>query len=164
VYLIETAVKARTKGLNYQEIIQAIKANIPKITNHIFVPDLHYLKAAGRVNVAKYWLAKITRKKPITTINNKGENEVISTVSNIKDGLEELVKLATKDSTVFPTKIAIVHTNIPERVEQMEQLILEKVENVSIRNAIAGVAVSANTGPNTIALVCEFEEDQKKMD
>ncbi|MHA1911578.1 MAG: DegV family protein [Candidatus Kariarchaeaceae archaeon] len=163
VYLIESAISARTMGQSYEEVIQTVKAKVPKITNHVFVPDLKFLKAAGRVNVAKYWLAKITRKKPITSFNDKGENEVISTVTNIDDGLVELLKLVTKDNTVFPTKIAIVHTNIPERVEKLEKLLLEKIENVSIRDALAGIAVSASTGPDTIALVCEYEENQRDI-
>ncbi|MHA1911579.1 MAG: DegV family protein [Candidatus Kariarchaeaceae archaeon] len=160
VYLAETAVLMRNEEKPFAEVVVEVRSKITKLTNHVFLLSLKFLRAAGRVNIAKYWIAKILKKKPIIKMDEKGENVVVASETSVEKGLLKMLEMTTKDFTIKPLKIALVHANSEEMAQILEDQILEHFEEVNIRTILTGVTVSSNTGPNSIALICEFAEEQ----
>ncbi len=161
VFLAETAVQMRDEEKPFGEVVSEVRSKITKLTNHVFLLSLKFLRAAGRVNIAKYWLARIFKKKPIIKMDEKGENVVVGSETTVEKGLFKMLEMTTKEFTVTPLKIALVHANSEDLAQILEKLILENYKDANIRTILTGVTVSANTGPNSIALICEFAEEQK---
>jgi DegV family protein with EDD domain len=160
VFLAETAVEMRKNEKTFEEVVTEVRNKITKLVNHVFLLDLKFLRAAGRVNIAKYWIAKILKKKPIIKMDEKGENVVVASETTAEKGLFKMLEMTTKEFTVTPLKIALVHANSEDLAQILEKLILENLKDVNIRILLTGVTVSSNTGPNSIALICEFAEEQ----
>ncbi len=70
VFLAETAVEMRDEGKSFEEVVIEVRSKITKLVNHVFLVSLKFLKAAGRVNIAKYWIARIFKKKPIIKMDS----------------------------------------------------------------------------------------------
>ena len=93
-------------------------------------------------------------------MDEKGENVVVASETTAEKGLFKMLEMTTKEFTVTPLKIALVHANSEDLAQILEKLILENLKDVNIRILLTGVTVSSNTGPNSIALICEFAEEQ----
>ncbi|NHJ85703.1 MAG: DegV family protein [Asgard group archaeon] len=156
VFLIEEALKQIKKGLKAEEIVEILNKLVKNIKTFILIPTLRYLHLGGRINIAKYLLAKLLKKMAITRVNEKGTNETAATVTSIKEGLELLVKLTTENNTRFPRKVAIVHANNLEHANVLKQLVDENIPKADCVIIQTKCTISAHTGPNAVALLSDF--------
>ncbi len=156
VFLVDEAINLIKKGEKVEKIVTRLNDLVPLVKTYIYIPNLKYLYLGGRINIAKYYLARLLRKKVITHVNDKGTNESAATVSNIEDGFKKILQLTTKRFTVFPRRYAIVHANNEELALELKAKLLEKDPKANIVVILTKCTISAHTGPNAIALLSDF--------
>ncbi|MHA1304226.1 MAG: DegV family protein [Candidatus Heimdallarchaeaceae archaeon] len=155
-FLVEEGLKLIERGLTGEEIAEKLQKITNQIKTFILMPSLKYLRKGGRISVAKYLLGTLLKLKPITTVNEEGKNEVAATVKDFDEGLLEMIRLATKDYTVFPLEAAIIHANNEQRAKKLDKLLKEKIRDIKTRLVRTGVTISAHTGPDSVALIAKF--------
>ncbi|MHA1667941.1 MAG: DegV family protein [Candidatus Heimdallarchaeaceae archaeon] len=155
--LLEKGLKLAKEGYLGEEIAEKLREHIKNISTYLFLPTLKYLHKGGRISTPKYFIGKILQKKPITFVNEKGQNELIATVTNTDEGFQKLIEFATRKNTVFPKRVIVVHSYNLELAKKMKKLVEEKIPDADISILCTGVTISAHTGPNMIALISEFE-------
>ncbi len=156
-FLVEEGLELIKKGLPAEEIAKILQDMTQNIKTYILMPSLRYLHKGGRISITKYLLGKILKLKPITVVNSKGTNEVAATVRDFDEGLVKMIELTTKNYTVFPKEIVIIHANNEERAIKLKELVKEKIEGVKVRIVRTRVTISAHTGPDAVSLISKFE-------
>jgi len=156
VFLVEEAITMIKKGAKVEKIVSRLNEMVPLLKTYIYIPNLKYLYLGGRINIAKYLLARLLRKKVITRVNEKGTNETAAKVSNIDQGFKKMLQLTTKKFTEFPRKYAIVHANNIELANKLKELLLEKDPKAKLQIILTKCTISTHTGPNAVALLSDF--------
>lgn len=114
-FLVETAAKLAAAGKNIGEILEALNAQIKR--SHVFavIDTLEFLKRSGRMNKFIANIGMLLQLKPILTMyDGKPGTERVRTRERATKRLLEMLRDVGKLE-----RVAIVHTNAPERVAEL---------------------------------------------
>jgi len=156
VFLAEEAVDLIKKGWKIDKIVPRLNELVKLLKTYIFIPNLKYLHLGGRISIAKYYLARLLKKKVITRVNEAGTNETAATVSDVDEGLAKIVQLTTENYTRYPRKFVIVHANDIENAKKLKEIVLSKEPKAEVRIIKTKCTISAHTGPGAVALLTDF--------
>ncbi|MHA1199308.1 MAG: DegV family protein [Candidatus Heimdallarchaeaceae archaeon] len=156
VLLIEEGMKLQKKGLDAEEIAKELREHVKDFKIYILFPSLKYLRKGGRISITKYVLGTLLKKRPITVVNEAGQNEVATSVTETDEGIHKILELTSENFTRFPKQVVIIHGNNLEYAGRMEKQLKEHFKDTKIITRCTGVTISAHTGPNVVALISEF--------
>jgi DegV family protein with EDD domain len=114
-FLVETAAKLAAAGGSVAEIMEALHAQIKR--SHVFavIDTLEFLKRSGRMNKFIANIGMLLQLKPILTMyDGKPGTERVRTRERATKRLIEMLRDVGKLE-----RVAIVHTNAPERVAEL---------------------------------------------
>lgn len=114
-FLVETAAKLAAEGKNVGQILEALNAQIKR--SHVFavIDTLEFLKRSGRMNKFIANIGMLLQLKPILTMyDGKPGTERVRTRERATKRLLEMLRDVGKLE-----RVAIVHTNAPERVAEL---------------------------------------------
>ncbi len=159
VFLLREGMKLAEQGLNAEEIQTKLQENVGNIKNFVLLPTLKHLLLGGRINIAKYLVATVLRKKPIIRVNEEGQNVLATTYTKLETGLNELINLTKKVKDTPPKEVALVHTNDEALALELKEIVKEAFPDTKTEIVLSGVTIGAHTGPSSIALISNFIEE-----
>jgi DegV family protein with EDD domain len=145
-FLVETAAQLAAQSKTMGEIIKALNDQIKR--THVFaaLDTLEFLKRSGRMNGTIAAMGTLLQLKPILTMyDGKAGAERVRTRERATQRLLEMLRDAGSVE-----RIAIVHTNSPERVAELRKQAAHLLPQGDILTAEITPVIGAHIGPGAI--------------
>lgn len=152
--LLLKAAKFREEGFTATEIVEKIKAIIPKVRSQFVIDTLDYLYKGGRLNALSTIMGTVLRIKPIIKVRN-GEMVVGKKGrGSIKHGIDLMLQEIISSKVDIDLDFCMItHSMSDENVTYIQNIIHQNFEfnNVFITNA--GCVISSHCGKGTIGVL-----------
>lgn len=150
-YLCEMARKLQN-GAEISHVISEFESRMNEMEIILGPYSLKQMKKSGRISAAAAFAGELLGLRPIITLID-GKTKVESKVRGDDKVIPTMVDLCKKRSAgVEDFDYMIGHTNIPQAAE-LEKVCRKEFGKAPLITFNLGGVVSANTGPDTIALV-----------
>jgi DegV family protein with EDD domain len=153
------AAKAAAKGGTMQEVAQAARDAIPKVTIFFAMDTLDYMRRGGRVSLPQAVLASWLKVKPIMSIETEdGKIHPLERTRTKPKAVDKLFEImAQRVKGTGPLHVGIIHGDIPDEAENVKARVLEIYKPVEVLiNEITPV-VGTHLGPGALGLAL-YEE------
>jgi DegV family protein with EDD domain len=142
-FLVETAARMAAAGCTIKEILPALHEQITR--THVFaaLDTLEFLKRSGRMNKFLAGIGTLLQLKPILSMyNGKPSTERVRTRERATRRLLEMLQ------GVGPLeRLAIVHTQAPERIAELRSLAAHLLPSHDILAAEITPVIGSHIGP-----------------
>lgn len=154
-FLIEKAVNMIENHSSFEDIVKELEIYKNKEDFFFTVDKLDYLYKSGRIKRSSKVVGNLLSIKPIITcIKNTGNLEVIDTVRGRKKVnqqiLQYIIDFAANDEI---DKIYIMHSNLQENADELENVIKEYYPSVEIYKRPISSLFVVHTGPHIYGAV-----------
>ena len=154
-FLIEKAVNMIENHISFEDIVKELEIYKNKEDFFFTVDKLDYLYTSGRIKRSSKVVGNLLSIKPIITcIKNTGNLEVINTVRGRKKVnqqiLQYIIDFAANDEI---DKIYIMHSNLQENTDELENVIKEYYPSVEIYKRPISSLFVVHTGPHIYGAV-----------
>lgn len=154
-FLIEKAVNMIENHNSFEDIVKELELYKNKEDFFFTVDKLDYLYTSGRIKRSSKVVGNLLSIKPIITcIKNTGNLEVIDTVRGRKrvnqQILQYIIDFAANDEI---DKIYIMHSNLQENEDELENVIKEYYPNIEICKRPISSLFVVHTGPHIYGAV-----------
>ena len=150
------AIKAselKAQGLNLENVLEEIEANLQLLSSWATVDDLVFLKRGGRIGATEAFLGGMLNVKPIIHLNPEGKLIPVKKVRGRRQALRALVDvMADYEPGYQNQEIFIAHGNCPEDAKTLATMIEETYKPKKINLTSIGPIIGSHTGPNALAL------------
>jgi DegV family protein with EDD domain len=145
-FLVETAAEMAQAGCSAAEILPVLNAQIKRSHVVAALDTLEFLKRSGRMNGVVASLGSLLQLKPILTMfDGKPGAKRVRTRSRATDKVIEMLR------DLGPLeRVAIVHTNAPERVAELREKAAALLPEGDILTMDITPVLGAHIGPNAI--------------
>lgn len=145
------------EGLEYTEIIEKIKKDIPKSKVFFVVATLEYLQKGGRIGLVASLFGNALNLKPIISCNEEGIYYTVAKVRGRQQSISKLIELAMKEVAKYKHyNVAIVHG---DALIDVTKVIKDMKPNLpGIEMFVEGQispTLGVHTGPGLIGIVVE---------
>lgn len=149
--VVEAAKMARAGGTK-EEIIEYLKECYHRDTAYFVVDDLTFLRKGGRIKATAMAISKVLDIKPILNING-GLVEAYKKVRGLKKAMNVLADYAA-ERMEEPEKneVILLHSDAPDKVEILTQLVEEKVHPQKITVGKIGPIITSHAGTGLIGI------------
>jgi DegV family protein with EDD domain len=154
------AARARENGGDLPAMIAAAEKVRKNVVTLLYVDTLEYLYRGGRIGRAARWLGALLDLKPQLYVDHAtgkiepGERHRTRTVA-----LEKMYqKFFSQVDTTKPLRVAILHGNVPDRVAQISDRIMQEYAPVEMFSELTSPVMGVHTGPGAVAL-CGYTAD-----
>lgn len=155
-FMVETAAKMAEAGCSVSEIIAVLNEQIKR--THVFaaLDTLEFLKRSGRMNKYTAGLGTVLQIKPILTMYNgkPGTERVRTRERATKRLLEMLQEAGTLE------RVAIVHSNAPDRVAELRSLAAPLLSLDNILVAELTPVIGSHIGPGAFGFTVVSAENK----
>lgn len=151
--LLNTLIGFVEKGLNIDEIVEAMNEKIAKTQLYGMLDTLENLKKGGRLSSSSAIIGKMLNLKPIIETKN-GLVNVASKVRGSKKGMNWMLEqLLAEYPEGYVDVIGIAHANNLEKMEEFRHLILKSIKVGTIHESEIGSVVGTHAGEGAVGLV-----------
>ena len=156
-FIVMAAAERARKGEPFSEILQYVKKTIRQCGLAATPETLEYLARGGRIGKAAFLLGSMIQIKPILTL----EDGVVSPIRNVRTGkraLETIIDYVAKKLQGHKNfKIAILEAGDAERALVMMDLVIKKLNPVTIIHTEFTPVMGVHTGPGLVGLAYFYE-------
>lgn len=151
-FLVKKGIELVEQGHEIEEVVSQLN-NLREDTRLFLVPsNLDQLHKSGRVSGSQKILASLFNIKPILSIED-GAAKIKDKVRTEKKALSWLINNLKDDlDNKTVQKVAIVHANVREKAEGLEQLINETFPNIKTEKLMLITVAGVHTGVGTLGL------------
>ncbi len=161
--VIEAAEMAK-RGAGKEEIIAYVEECFSRDTAYFIVDDLTFLQKGGRIKPTAMAISKILDIKPILMVTD-GLVEAYKKVRGMKKAMSVLVGyVLERMDEPEKNEIVILHTDAPDKAEQLRGMLEEKVKPGSISASEVGPIITAHTGLGLIGLYFKHKKPYTEYD
>ena len=148
VYL---AVQNRDKGMDLEENVKALEADVLHVCHWFTVDDLVYLKRGGRVSRTTALLGTALNVKPVLHVDNEGH---LIKMTQVRGRKKSIRRMAEKlGETILPeSPIFISHGDCIEDAELLKEILKNEYGKEVQLITWIGSVIGAHSGPGTLAL------------
>ncbi|MEJ2739664.1 MAG: DegV family protein [Dehalococcoidia bacterium] len=153
-FIVLEAAKVAAKGGTMQEVVQAARDAIPKVTIFFAMDTLEYMRRGGRVSLPQAVLASWLKVKPIMSIETEdGKIHPLERTRTKPKAVEKLFEImAQRVKGTGPLHVGVIHGDIPDEAESLKARIQELYKPVEILvNEITPV-VGTHLGPGALGI------------
>jgi len=151
--LVYHACQLKTEGKSYEEIVNWLNDNAPKVNIWFMVEDLNHLKRGGRISGTQATVGNLLNIKPILTFNKEGKIYVYAKERGRKKSLKTLIEhIEQKCRDIENKTIGIVHANCEKDAKEIEREI-KKLSPREILIAPLRIVVGTHAGPLAIGVI-----------
>lgn len=150
--LADYGLQLRDEGKNAQEIVMAMEELKHKIKVVAMVDTLEYLSRGGRLSKTAATVGEIAKIKPVITLSNDGNIEVIGKCIGKIKAMNFILKHLKKSviDTDFP--IYSIYTHGIENAEKFEGKLIE--QNYRLKNRLQiGATIGTHVGGGAFGLI-----------
>lgn len=149
--------KAAADGGSFEEVVEAVEANIER-SRFLFVPEnLNYLNKGGRIGGAGTLFGNALRITPVLTVKDS-ETSIFKTVRTKRRAIKVMVeKLMEDHENAQVQAIAIHHINCLTEAQELENDLKELLD-VDTHIANIGPVIGLHVGPGALGLAYYTKE------
>ncbi|WAA11011.1 DegV family protein [Fervidibacillus albus] len=154
-HLVLEACIFREKGLDAEEIVERVKAIVPKVETSFVIDTLDYLKMGGRCSAMTAFSANLLNIKPNIEVINGKMDVGKKYRGKIEKSIDKYVvdRLKGRDD-IRLDRIFITHSGIaPEIIERVRERIKQFQNFSEIIETRASCTISSHCGPNTLGIL-----------
>ncbi|MDL2259044.1 DegV family protein [Eubacteriales bacterium OttesenSCG-928-K08] len=152
--LVERAVALREQNASLKEAYDEIDRWRGQYCIYITPDSLSHLKRSGRITGAAATVATLLQIKPIIVVGKTGELAVLDKVKGRRSSLKRLVDiLSEKVDMLACTVVDICHADCLPDANNLKEMILSRLPNLSVYIRMASASIGAHCGPGAIALI-----------
>ncbi|MBN1120434.1 MAG: DegV family protein [Anaerolineae bacterium] len=154
------AARARENGGDLQAMVDAAEKVRKNVVTLLYVDTLEYLYRGGRIGRAARWLGAMLDLKPQLYVDHTtGKIEPGERHRTQKVALEKMYqRFFSLVDTSKPLRVAILHGNVPDRVVQISERIMQEYAPVEMFSELTSPVMGVHTGPGALAL-CGYAVD-----
>lgn len=150
--MVQSALNWTEAGLDFNEILRRINAQIDGTSAFIMVDDLNHLVKGGRLSNGAAILGNLLSIKPILYFNHHGVIEVFEKIRTEKKATKRLIELVEERTSSGKYEIIVIHANAVDKAETLRQSLLESNISAEISLATFGSVIGTHLGEGSIAL------------
>ena len=150
--LVRQGLALAESGNSAPEIAQALSAAVERNSIYILPGTLEYLHRGGRIGGAAALFGSLLQIKPILTIE-EGKVAVLDKVRTRGKALVRIVEQLPPANEI--EWIGITHTEVPELLAEVVELVREKTGVVDIEVAQLGASLAVHFGPGTVVVMVQ---------
>ena len=150
--MVQSALNWAEAGLDFNEILRRINAQIDGTSAFIMVDDLNHLVKGGRLSNGAAILGNLLSIKPILYFNHHGVIEVFEKIRTEKKATKRLIELVEERTSSGKYEIIVIHANAVDKAETLRQSLLESNISAEISLATFGSVIGTHLGEGSIAL------------
>lgn len=147
--VVEQASDLVNAGEDFDTVIDKVNVMIGKVRHLFTVSDLNYLAKGGRLSKGQAFLGGILNIRPLLHVED-GKLVPIEKHRGEKKVLNSIVEKAKNEGA--KGRAVISHTNAPETVEKLKELVLAETDIDEIHVSLIGPTIASHTGNGTVAL------------
>ena len=151
-YPIMEAVKMIKKGSTAEEIIAYLEDCFNVFAVYAVPYNLKYARKSGRISAAKAFAGELLGLKPIICFAD-GVTETVEKIRGEKNIVSKLVETVEKNMTP-QTPYIIIHGRDNTLAKELEKELTKRTGRKAEMFANIGAVVSANIGPDIVAVLC----------
>jgi DegV family protein with EDD domain len=151
--LIDKGIAMQNEGASVPEIKEQLEKMAGTLKNFIFIGQLEQLYKGGRMNGVQFFLGSLLKVKPIIQITPDGKLEAIDKVRSEKKALQYLVDKVAEGHQKGKGKVYLMQGNALDTAEQLRELILRQVPNLSVEIGDISSTLAVHAGEGTIAML-----------
>jgi DegV family protein with EDD domain len=141
-FLVETAARLAQAGRTLEEILAALNDQIGRTYVFAALDTLKFLRRSGRLNGVVTGLGSLLQIKPIMKMHDgKADAERVRTR---KRAMQRVIDLLGEKGPL--ERVAIVHTHVPERVEELRRQAAELLPGGDILSIDITPVIGAHIG------------------
>lgn len=152
--LVLEAEKMIKEGLSFEEVVSKSKENVSKLKLFAIIDTLKYLVKGGRISKATGAVGSIIAVKPIFTLDESGNIEILKSTRGIKKGLSELSEIIKSNKVNTSKPILYGYTDIDDNLKVFKESVGFKSSGTDVG---IGAVIGTHVGPNA-AVIAFFEE------
>ena len=157
-FVVLAAARAAAEGKSVREVIAAASAVKSEVELVAVVDTMDYLAKSGRIPKAGAWAGSLVGLKPILSIKD-GRIRLKSASRSIQKATAGMVKtLRERAHSNGSLRVSVIHADVPDMAEQLQQRVVEKVDCVEIFTARFSPVMGIYTGPGVLGLVYYNEQ------
>jgi len=146
--VVIAAARLAKEGKSFQEIINAVKSIIPRISVLIAFDTLKYLVRGGRVGKAKSLVSSLLNVKPLLTLK-EGEFAPVGQVRSYAKATEKLVKFANSFPEV-EEMYAVYSTDRDSALQLLKRITSYPQDRIVLTQL--GPVIGSHTGPGLLGI------------
>lgn len=150
-YPIMEAVKKIRKGAEAEEIVAYLTDWFDVCGIYAVPYNLKYVRKSGRISAAKAFAGELLGLKPIILFAD-GTTEIVDKIRGEKNIVPKLVECVEKNMTP-QTPYIMLHGKDETLAKEVEKELIKKTGRKAEMYANIGAVVSANIGPDIVAVV-----------
>ncbi len=143
------AAEAVKAGVVFEDVVNLIQNNIPRVESRMAFDTLEYLKRGGRIGAATAFLGSILKLNPVLYLRD-GEIFPLSRERSRSKAIESLYNFVLSYSHV--EAIAVEDATTPEEADALAQRLKAKFPDKPIYRSKVGAVIGAHVGPSVIAV------------
>lgn len=154
-FLLTKACQMIKNGNNFEDIVKNLELYKTKQDLFFTVDNLDYLYKGGRITRSTKFVGNLLNIKPIITCDK--DTGKLDVVENVRGTKKVNVEIANKIKKFAENKqidkIYIMHSNVEEKANELEQVILETLGDVAIYKRPISSLFVIHTGPSIYGAV-----------
>ncbi|NLU49620.1 MAG: DegV family protein [Syntrophomonadaceae bacterium] len=157
-FLVYEAARGVARGLNFQRILENIRAKQKTVRLFYVLETLEYLRRGGRLGLVAAALGGMLDLKPIISVNEEGKYFTFCKVRGRKKSVDKLVEVVDKAIAGKKVVAAVMHGGAPLEGEQLRK----RIQGLSSGNIVEllfgqiSPVLGVHTGPGLLG-VCFYE-------
>lgn len=149
--LAAAAAAAAQKGADKEAILTRIVELRAAQRLYFLVDTLEYLQKGGRIGKAAALFGSLLNIKPILSVNSEGVVYSVDKVRGQKKAMNRILELLQADMTERRIHLTLAYSTDRQLAEELERLIRQHFEAVSVHYTHLGPVIGAHVGPGTVA-------------
>jgi len=151
-YPIIEAVKMIRKGASVEEIVAYLEDCFNVCAVYAVPYNLKYARKSGRISAAKAFAGELLGLKPVIRFAD-GVTDTVEKIRGEKNIVPKLVEVVEKNMTP-QTPYIMVHGRDNTLAKEIEKELIKRTGRKAEMYANIGAVVSANIGPDIVAVLC----------
>jgi DegV family protein with EDD domain len=150
--MVKSAVEWRDAGVSADEIVDRLRALIPRLRTYFVVATLEYLYKNGRIGGASRLIGSVLQIKPILQLAD-GRVEAFDKVRTHHKALERLKELVIAECPRSPeSHLSVMHADAPSEAQRLRDDLCRVLGVCDIPLYSVGPAITTHAGPGTLAI------------
>lgn len=153
--LVLKAADLRDSGLLAEEIVEALKAWIPRVRSSFVIDTMEYLYKGGRCSGIQALAGSILKIRPIISVQQDGKMVVKHKIRGPRQkALDTLVQDFEQDlPAIDQTRVFVTHSGCEADAFYLKDKLLGLIPSLNVQITTAGATIGSHCGPDTIGIL-----------
>jgi DegV family protein with EDD domain len=153
-WLAMRASELAAEDAGVDRVVGELRSWVPRLRLYAVLDTLEFLKRGGRIGRAQALIGSLLNFKPLIGVRD-GEVHPVERPRSRAAGMRRLVDVTLSQGT--PARLGILHGGMPELLDELERLFVERAPGVPVERAEIGIVLGTHAGPGVLGACALLE-------